>query len=410
MGRPLGYQWQPLGLDADPVPGDPQAISAEAQHLASVANKIAGQIAALRKIANDDTEVGQHAETIRSSASSLAGSLQAVATRYTKVSSALTRWAPELEQAQALSIRALNEAEAPYAKLNQASKDSLADHESFWGDIVLAIRSVCTGLEVVATGAAILAFVLVQFVPGLDVIVDTAVLADALVTGAFYVTLAATAGRFVLADTHNGSWLDFGLDAFACLTFGAGRFLGAAAKTPATSAEAASRSAMVTELVVGAGTKAAELARYASMMGNDVGELAERFAPKLAQTAVKLATDDGELTGRWKVLANLGSLSGESEQFARALAITTRFADSMGSINAVTKLALTASGVGAGLTSLTGIGSLIGGGIEIDGPHGPTVINWHIPGVSNWYRAPSRSRPAEADIGDRAQRTGHGRS
>jgi len=50
MGRPPGYQWQPLGLDADPVPGDPQAISQEAQHLLSVANTIASQITALRKI------------------------------------------------------------------------------------------------------------------------------------------------------------------------------------------------------------------------------------------------------------------------------------------------------------------------------------------------------------------------
>jgi hypothetical protein len=194
MGRPPGYQWQPLGLGTDPVPGDPQAITAEAAHLASVARTITGQIAAMRKIASDSTETGQHAETIRATALSLAGSLQAVATRYAKVSSALSGWAPELEQAQALSLRALNEAEAPYtrlhqavmlpsgsnltavqkqeiagyhasmrraqeqldaagallaravalrdtqaaywaAKINQASNDSLTDHESWWSDI-----------------------------------------------------------------------------------------------------------------------------------------------------------------------------------------------------------------------------------------------------------------------------------
>ena len=120
MGRPPGYQWQPLGLDADPVPGGPQAISAEAAHLAAVAKTVTGQIATLRRIASDNTEVGQHAEKIRAAALSLAGSLQAAATRYARVSSALTGWVPELEQAQALSIRALNEAESPYAKLNQA--------------------------------------------------------------------------------------------------------------------------------------------------------------------------------------------------------------------------------------------------------------------------------------------------
>jgi len=120
MGRPPGYQWQPLGLDADPVPGDPQAIRAEAAHLKQVASTINGQIAAMRKIASDNTETGQHAEKIRSTALDLAGSLQKVATRYTAVSSALSGWVPELEQAQALSIRALNQAEAPHATLTQA--------------------------------------------------------------------------------------------------------------------------------------------------------------------------------------------------------------------------------------------------------------------------------------------------
>lgn len=120
MGRPPGYQWQPLGLDTDPVPGDPQAVSAEAAHLASVARTVTGQLAALRKISADSTETGQHAEKIRAAALSLAGSLQAVAARYARTSSALTGWVPELEQAQAMSIRALNEAEAPYARLRQA--------------------------------------------------------------------------------------------------------------------------------------------------------------------------------------------------------------------------------------------------------------------------------------------------
>jgi hypothetical protein len=445
MGRPSGYQWQPLGLDADPVPGDPQAISQEAQHLAAVANTIASQITALRKIANDDTETGLHAGKIRSSASSLAGSLQVVEARYRNVSLALNGWVPELEQAQAMSIRALNEAEAPYAKLsqsvilpsgsnltaqqkqeiadyrasmqqaqdqldaakallnratslrdtqasycaakiNRASDDSLTD--SFWdefkswvSDISWAIKDVCTGLEILATAAAVIAFVLAQFIPGVDVIVD------GIAFGAFFATLAAGAGRFVLADTGNGSWWDFALDAFACLSFGTSRFLGATARILADGAEAGAKSAMVTELVEGTGAKAAELARYASMMGDDVGELAEKFAPRLAQTAVKIATADSDLTGPWKVMANLGSLSEETRQFARALAITARFSDSMSGANMLAKLALATSGIGAGLAGITGIGSLVGGGIEFDGPDRPTWVNWHIPGVSHWYQA-----------------------
>jgi hypothetical protein len=274
MGRPPGYQWQPLGLDADPVPGDPQAISTEAAHLASVARTITGQIAAMRKIASDDTEVGQHAEKIRTAARSLAGSLQAVATRYAKVSSALSGWVPELEQAQSLSIRALNEAEAPYAqlsqavtlpsgpgltaaqkqevasyhasmqraqdqldaakalltrattlrdtqgayyaaKIDQASNDSLTDHESLWGDITHAIASsawiikdACTVLELVAAACAIAALCLTGV--------------GWLLVAAFVLTGVALLGRTLLAATGNGSWTDVAVDTVALLTLGIG--------------------------------------------------------------------------------------------------------------------------------------------------------------------------------------------
>jgi hypothetical protein len=439
MARPADYQWQPLGLAADPVPGDPEELSQEVRHLSSVANAITGQVGALRKIASDKTETGQHADKIRTSALGLATSLQIVAARYQGVSNALGAWAPELEQAQALSLRALNEAEIPYATLRQAvtlpsgsslttaqkeeiaayqasirrakeqldqaqalltraialrdsqgayyaakishaSSDSLTDHESFWDRFAWLVKDICTGLEVLATTAAIVAFVLAQFVPGVDLIVD------GLVIGAFFATLGASVGRFIMADTGNGSWWDFGLDAFACLTFGAGRFSGLAARSLRGTAEAASESAMVSELVIGTGAKAVELSRFAELMGDDTVQLAEKFAPKLAQSAVKTSTADYELVGKWKVLANLGSLSKESEQFAKALAVSGRFADSMGTISALTKVTLTASGASAGLTGITGVGSLVSGGVELDGPSGPTLINWHIPGVSNWYQ------------------------
>ena len=438
MARPAGYQWRPLGLDTDPVPGDPQAVLQEATHLASMARDIAGQITALRKIASDDTEAGEHAQKIRSTALSLVRSLQAVATRYDRVSAALAGWAGELEQAQALSVRALNQAEAPYAKLSQAaaappvtglgaaheaeaaarrawiqraqgeladaeallarattlrddqaayyaakigqaSDDSLTDHESFWDHFAWLVKDVCTGLEVLATAAAVAAFVLAQFVPGVDVVVDT------LVAGAFAASLAATVGRFILADTHNGSWLDFGLDAFACLTFGEGRFLGAAARSLAVRAEAGAEPAMAAELSGGAGAKASELARFADMMGHDAAALAERFAPRLAQTAVKVAKDNYELRGVWKVHASLGALSREAEQFARALAVTSRFSDTMGRIDTLVRASLAASGTGAGLTGTTGLGSLAFGGVAVGGP-AATWVDVHIPGVSHWYQ------------------------
>jgi hypothetical protein len=285
MGRPPGYQWQPLGLDTDPVPGDPQAVSAEAAHLASVAATITGQVAVMHKIAGENTETGQHAETIRAAARRQASSLQAVAVRYARVSSALSGWAPELEQAQAMSIRALNEAEIPYAalnravslpsgpdltaaqqqqitdyhasmrraqeqldaaralltratalrdtqaayyaaKINQASNDSLTDHESLWGDITSGIdhlaadlargikdtawliKDVCVALEVVAAALAVIAL----FATGIGW----------LLVAAFALTATALFFRTLLAATGNGSWADVAVDVVALATLGIG--------------------------------------------------------------------------------------------------------------------------------------------------------------------------------------------
>jgi hypothetical protein len=276
MGRPAGYQWEPLGLDSDPVPGDPGQISQEARHLASVANQIIGDVAALRKIAADNVECGQHADVIRSSAGDLAGQLEKVVGRYQKVSSALNGWIPELEQAQSISIQALNQAEGPYKQLgtpailpsgnnltpqqkreiqnynsavrtaeaeldaakallakattlrdNSASyyaglinkacddgvKDSWWDSFEDWvSQYAGIIKDICTVLEYIATILAIIAL----FIPGLNIIVILGIAATAL----------ALIGRTMLAATGNGSWVDVAMDAFALLTFGAGKVLG----------------------------------------------------------------------------------------------------------------------------------------------------------------------------------------
>ena len=84
-----------------------------------LAGQVEAQITALRKIAGDEADIGKTADKIRSAAAGLAGSLQAVATRYQVVSSALAVWSEDLGAAQALSVRALNDAEAPYARLAQ---------------------------------------------------------------------------------------------------------------------------------------------------------------------------------------------------------------------------------------------------------------------------------------------------
>lgn len=280
MGRPAGYQWQPLGLDSDPVPGDSGRISQEAQHLSSVASQITSQVAALRKIAGDNVECGQHAEVIRSSAGDLADQLDKVVGRYQKVSSALNGWIPDLEKAQSMSIQALDQAEGPYKQLNQpvvlpsgnsltaqqkqdvqnyhtamnkaqgeldaakallAKATTLRDNsasyhaglinkacddgvkDSWWdkfkdwvSQYAGIIKDICTVLEIIATILAIVAL----FIPGLDIIVILGLA----------VTALALIGRTMLAATGNGSWFDVALDAFALLTFGMGKVVGSLMK------------------------------------------------------------------------------------------------------------------------------------------------------------------------------------
>lgn len=124
MTRPSGSAWEPLGLDQDPVPGDPDVITTEAQYLASVSSQLATQIAALRRIASSPENAGATADKIRTAASGLVGGLTTVHDRYQQVSSALSGWVPQLNQAQSWSIQALTEAEGPYAKLKSTPQPS----------------------------------------------------------------------------------------------------------------------------------------------------------------------------------------------------------------------------------------------------------------------------------------------
>lgn len=451
MGRPAGYQWQPLGYDTDPVPGDPGRISQEAQHLASVATQITNQVAALRKIAGDGTEVGKHADVIRSQASDLAGQLDKIVGRYQKVSSVLNSWVPDLEQAQSMSIQALNQAEGPYQKLNQtvilpsgnnltsqqkqdvqnyhnamkqaqsqlddalallnkaialrdssgsqhadqinkACDDSMRD-PGFWGSIAgfftgawswvtqhwsQILGDLCTVLEVLATVAAIIAFIVAQFIPGLNVLVD------ALVLGAFLATGAALIGRIVLAATGHGSWIDVGVDAFAVATFGVGRLAGLAGRALVPGIEAASRTALTSELLTDLATdgpRAAMLTKFASQEGVDAVEMAYRLgshAPALANGA--------ELSGFAKVMMNIGGIGKEGDVAAKLFSLGSRFTTPISDLSQYATLSKTltsVTGISAGTAGLAGIGATVMNGVELDWGDWKGIVD--IPALHNWY-------------------------
>jgi hypothetical protein len=442
MGRPPGYQWEPLGLDTDPVPGDPQVISEEARHLAEVASQLEGQVAALRRIAGGSENIGKTADKVRSAASDLVGDLSVVATRYQKVSSALNGWVPELEQAQTWSIQALNQAEAPYAKMkntpqpagvnvttgmdglpqvdpltagsmtaaqkqefsdyraamsraqgeladaqallnkatslrdskgsyyagqiNGASNDSLKD--SWWDKFknfvdkwAWLIKDICTGLEILATILAVLALIFTGV--GWIVILGLALTAVALI------------GRTMLAATGNGSWFDVALDAFALLTFGAGtaltKLLGKATDS-------------VVELAKG--IEAAKTSELLDNFANLVGEEARQSVwTKFLAKAVPVVEDSAKTT-LWERLGAAGD-GGVVNMMKTVTGLVAKFTGNaaIGTLGGQAQMIENLLRVNFAATNVAGFGGLAGAGIEFDGPNAPTPVNWHIPGVGDWF-------------------------
>jgi hypothetical protein len=451
MGRPAGYQWQPLGWTEDPVPGDPARISQEAQHLASVAAQITDQVAALKQIASDGTEIGQHADTIRSNAGALATQLDKLVGRYQEVSSILDSWVPDLEQAQAMSIQALNQAEGPYQQLNQAvalpsgnnmtpaeqqdvqnyhnamqqaqgqladarallnkaialrdssgashanqinnaCNDGMRDHHSFWGSVEgfftgtwswvtknwsQIVGDICTVLEILATIAAIAAFILAQFVPGVDVLVD------AIVFGAFLATAAATTGRLLLAATGHGSWLDFAMDLFALATFGVGRAAGMiASRTLLPGAEAASKLALNSEYLTKFATEPdGPFARMMLKFAGQEGKGAVDAIADLAEHAPGLAADS-KLSGFFNVMMNIGGYGEEAKTYAKLMTLGTRFSD-VSQYATMAKLLSSVTGLSGAASGLTGIAATFVNGVGFD--WGSWSGSLAIPSFHNWY-------------------------
>lgn len=442
MARPT--DWTPLAA-SDPIPGDPGEVQQEARYLNWMADQVSNEVTALRKIAGggaDGALKGQYADQLHSAASDLAGQLEKVVGRFKNTASLLGGpggagggWAEELTQFQAKSLPLLDNAKSAHTKLtalqaqhgppsspaDQATHDralksaqgSLGDAQNqlrqlegqrndraghyaslikgasddgvkdgFWdhfhdfvGHFANALKDICTVLEVVGVILAVAAFIIAQFIPGLDVLVDV------LVAGALWTTIAATVGRGILAASGNGSWADFAIDAFACLTFGlgkfaaAGKFGGTGLKALANSAESAGKVARSTELLTNEKT-AAYIARYADLTGGNAVDIADRFGAKMAQTAVK------PLSGGLKVLANAGCSGKEAAAAAKAIAYGDRFGGLAAENAHLAVNAVKVAGGSAAVGGVAGIGALAGGGINLN--YLPVHLN--IPYVSNWYK------------------------
>jgi hypothetical protein len=336
MGRPTGADWRPLGLDEDPTPGNPERVTDEVNHLNSVANTILNQISALKKIAGDDTDplVGKYADKIKETAGDLVDTLKTVHDRYTKVASALGGWESDLVTAQAMSLKALNEAETPYAqlqtlngptisapqtspptpqqqaaatahtaavnkaqgqlndaindlhkatqfrddranywagKINSASDDSLKD--SWWDSFKDFIGKWAWLIKDICTVLEIVGAILAilaLFITGVGW----------LLLVAFIVTAVALLGRTLLAATGNGSWLDVVIDAVALLTLGlsggltgTGALAGSAEETVDDAAEVFNTA----QKVASDGSELSQAASRLSDVADELRAMAEEF-------------------------------------------------------------------------------------------------------------------------------------
>ena len=298
------YDWTALGLDADPVPGDPDVVSAESRRLGQTAQELRAQIALLKQISQDTTLKGQYAGTLRAHAQQLSTDLDKVATRYEDVAEATSEWSGNLADAQAQSLTALNMAEGPYeqlrklqapvqpaagasaaakqqyatdkqayqqaqssaqaamsdaqvlltratghrdttgaaaaGKINGTAHDSLAD--SWWDQFKQEIGAIAGNLKTIAT---IIGYVATVCAILAVILTGPLALVFLLIAGGLLLTELGI--HTILAATGNGSWVDVGLDVFALATLGYGGVLDAGADAAEESAEDAAVEAIQEE-------------------------------------------------------------------------------------------------------------------------------------------------------------------
>ena len=86
--------WSPVGLDADPTPGDPDLVDAAARHYRDVADAITEARDRLRKIASGPEMESQAVEAFIETTETVSQEIQRAHERYDEVAAALATFAP----------------------------------------------------------------------------------------------------------------------------------------------------------------------------------------------------------------------------------------------------------------------------------------------------------------------------
>ena len=117
----IGVDWQPLA-GGDPIPGDPEAISALASTLRNAASELDSQVQTLRGLGDSGTWEGDAGSVFRSKQQGLTDLFSQLATRYELVASPLATFATQLDDAQQQARSALSIAQPAHSTLTQASQ------------------------------------------------------------------------------------------------------------------------------------------------------------------------------------------------------------------------------------------------------------------------------------------------
>ncbi len=277
--------WNLLGHDDDPVPGNWELIAESGSHFSSVAQTIAAQVDRLRSLAEDDEVLkGEYADGLRDSCRSAADDLERAHGRFHTIGSQLTSWAEPVRTARTRTADALADAEnaqraiernpAPSPlvpggpELTQAESDDRDDADRLHGNAVDALdqaRSDCrTAMTPYNEAAEDVADAirkasnddmkdgkwdkfknwvddnadwLKKIADAISIIVTVVAIAALFFTPVGWAILAvgalAVIGlgiRVALAASGNGSWTDVALDVVGIATLGTGRIAASLAK------------------------------------------------------------------------------------------------------------------------------------------------------------------------------------
>ncbi|MCF3133282.1 DUF6531 domain-containing protein [Streptomyces olivochromogenes] len=123
--------WDPLDLDKDPTPGDPQRVRSLAKQLHDFAHDVSEALRLVKGMAGEDTLLewaGKSAEVFKDQFGDVPKNLKKLKTSYEMCGDALTDYWPKLERAQSLADKALAKAKEAQDDLTSAkSRLSSAD-------------------------------------------------------------------------------------------------------------------------------------------------------------------------------------------------------------------------------------------------------------------------------------------